>query len=1075
MIAIAKRERKRENKTINLKPLLQPANRKFKTTKKHFAQYHALRRTPAPNLATRLAMHGSFEDHRNWLLQQYDRQVTEIQYKQPLEQPSAHQLEHQSEQASEAQAEARDITDDLTNNVNENFESRKKARRPRKKNPETSGSRSEGMRALPQNDSTPPKTDSDDFIAHVASGDTLVAENYLYEHSISINKRDAKGYTALHYAVKQHNKGLVKTLLMHGADPYAIVLASDKQNHEKENHAIAVASVSDDCLSLLFEAAQTWDATKGKSSEDMLRVLKNLYDMSKIQGQNRLAYLEKARYIVNKKGTDGITPAEEALKIPDTEADQEFITFLQEAGAQFSHDEVSEQATLTEQLKQYIQRNLLAKFTAAISPSEMQVFLKGSEAVSSPLSDNQIKELLKYAISQNNQEVVQILLSERISLENIHITQDKALLKAAMGTKNPALVALCIDAGADLSQFIPFLRNKLNLKEEDIEEWKIAQRKFEEAAPANRQLLRTALETWETQYDTKEDIAQELSNTPNYKRLEALLKKADFTHPVFKLKGKEESYVQQYVASTKKPKIKIIKLLASHGANLNAIGESGQTALMHAAQDPKKTHLIKQLVTLGACVDIKYNKEQSALTLLEDEIRKPGRLGFHPIPSLYYWGGKVKSGFSPLTRTILNKYNGLFPGHFSTTSKIIATPFLPLYWLWALCKKVYSWYAGPGHKTGEKRWSWYRPIVNIQLGFKNTRPRLPIFSSRTPLYRAYQLLSATSGENTERESQENDPAVFKAMNYKEELEVEDNEKKSVLEAMQEKLIHALLHVNYKQFDMIAIQSGNILNAPIKVQLPNDSEYHSNPLTMVVIAQNREALRMLLKTKKVDLNNADDYGKSALHCGVLGGDIEIVKMLLKARCKISNCSKILVNKADTKGVTPLMLAVEQGDLSMVRLLVRHGANINLTDHMGSGAIDRALKSAQGDDLHSNEVLDFLLLQKGAKLHFRVYNAMSDCTFQKVMHPQERKMVGQSQNQSQKQNQKRAVKEVAEGGEVKPLSSHELGVVNYNKQPVAKQGRAPKRRGVVEMPNAADSPFAAPPIAPKTRVFKNRLDF
>jgi len=94
----------------------------------------------------------------------------------------------------------------------------------------------------------------------------------------------------------------------------------------------------------------------------------------------------------------------------------------------------------------------------------------------------------------------------------------------------------------------------------------------------------------------------------------------------------------------------------------------------------------------------------------------------------------------------------------------------------------------------------------------------------------------------------------------------------------------------------------------------------------------------------------------LHSAItMGGDEDVVYFLLEKGAS--------PNIGDSQGMTPLMWAADSGDVNtnLVRALIAAGADVNLRDRYGNGALDNVLHPA---DNRANEIIK-MLKAAGAK--------------------------------------------------------------------------------------------------------------
>ncbi|GME32758.1 hypothetical protein GTA08_BOTSDO12561 [Neofusicoccum parvum] len=109
----------------------------------------------------------------------------------------------------------------------------------------------------------------------------------------------------------------------------------------------------------------------------------------------------------------------------------------------------------------------------------------------------------------------------------------------------------------------------------------------------------------------------------------------------------------------------------------------------------------------------------------------------------------------------------------------------------------------------------------------------------------------------------------------------------------------------------------------KVNLESRDADGRTPLALAALGGRMETLRLLLASGKVNLESKDADGRTPLALAAFSGSVETVRLLL-------NCKGIRVNVQDNLGRTPLSLAAQAGVVGVMELLFRAGSDPKLGD-------------------------------------------------------------------------------------------------------------------------------------------------
>ena len=78
---------------------------------------------------------------------------------------------------------------------------------------------------------------------------------------------------------------------------------------------------------------------------------------------------------------------------------------------------------------------------------------------------------------------------------------------------------------------------------------------------------------------------------------------------------------------------------------------------------------------------------------------------------------------------------------------------------------------------------------------------------------------------------------------------------------------------------------------------------------------------------VSVDSAEGDGTTALHWAAYQNNLALAQELLNARANVNAVTRL-------ESVTPLYMACENGSAPMVELLLKHGANVNQADGLGT---------------------------------------------------------------------------------------------------------------------------------------------
>lgn len=126
----------------------------------------------------------------------------------------------------------------------------------------------------------------------------------------------------------------------------------------------------------------------------------------------------------------------------------------------------------------------------------------------------------------------------------------------------------------------------------------------------------------------------------------------------------------------------------------------------------------------------------------------------------------------------------------------------------------------------------------------------------------------------------------------------------------------------------------------------------NTALMKAAARNHaEVIRVLLTSRKIDMNLRDNAGKTALWSAVERENLETAKLLLDAGVK--------VNLPDNLGQSVLFLTIQNERTEMLDYLVSRGANINLVDKTGATPLIVTMASRKAGALRLEFLKAFLV--------------------------------------------------------------------------------------------------------------------
>src|ERR1700679_751752 len=90
--------------------------------------------------------------------------------------------------------------------------------------------------------------------------------------------------------------------------------------------------------------------------------------------------------------------------------------------------------------------------------------------------------------------------------------------------------------------------------------------------------------------------------------------------------------------------------------------------------------------------------------------------------------------------------------------------------------------------------------------------------------------------------------------------------------------------------------------------------------------NQAEVQALLKAH-VSVDSAEGDGSTALHWAAYQNNLALAEELLDAHANVNAVTRI-------EALTPLYMACESGSAPMVELLLKHGANVNQADGLGT---------------------------------------------------------------------------------------------------------------------------------------------
>ncbi|MBV8801725.1 MAG: ankyrin repeat domain-containing protein, partial [Gammaproteobacteria bacterium] len=108
-----------------------------------------------------------------------------------------------------------------------------------------------------------------------------------------------------------------------------------------------------------------------------------------------------------------------------------------------------------------------------------------------------------------------------------------------------------------------------------------------------------------------------------------------------------------------------------------------------------------------------------------------------------------------------------------------------------------------------------------------------------------------------------------------------------------------------------------------------------PLMYACKAGHLELLNILLEAE-ADINLLDYKENGILNWAVINGHVKVVEVLLKQK-------RINLNQQNREGLSPLMEASIKGDLHMVNILLKAGAVVNLLDNEGNNSLFHAINN------------------------------------------------------------------------------------------------------------------------------------
>lgn len=114
--------------------------------------------------------------------------------------------------------------------------------------------------------------------------------------------------------------------------------------------------------------------------------------------------------------------------------------------------------------------------------------------------------------------------------------------------------------------------------------------------------------------------------------------------------------------------------------------------------------------------------------------------------------------------------------------------------------------------------------------------------------------------------------------------------------------------------------------------------HKSPLHLIAEAGNYEAMKIILKDRRINVNTVDDSGQTALHIVVeqYRENDDDARRLLECISVLLKHESIDVNRTDKDGCTAIHLAALRNDTKVVQLMLKHnGLELDLDSSQGPG--------------------------------------------------------------------------------------------------------------------------------------------
>jgi len=173
-----------------------------------------------------------------------------------------------------------------------------------------------------------------------------------------------------------------------------------------------------------------------------------------------------------------------------------------------------------------------------------------------------------------------------------------------------------------------------------------------------------------------------------------------------------------------------------------------------------------------------------------------------------------------------------------------------------------------------------------------------------------------------------------------------------------KLIYLGAWVNTSDYEgrsplHIAVANGNLDSVRVLLRCGafiNALDNEDDTAIHYAVREERADLVQFLIAEGISVNAQNEDGETALHIAIATRNTDVLRVLLQSK-------KCNLNIQDNTGASPLLVAAELGLRSCVEQLLQNGSNINQADRTGRSPLDTA-KNTQ-------EALVQLLLSHGAK--------------------------------------------------------------------------------------------------------------